>query len=72
MDDLDEQGMIRVTALVLHHHIEDGCRKRWPIAAQFRIFDDAAMNLPTTATASSPRTRALSCPTYEEVREFYQ
>ncbi|CBJ30826.1 calcium-dependent protein kinase [Ectocarpus siliculosus] len=40
IDDLDVQAMIKVTSLVLHHHISEGCAMSWPIDPRFNIFND--------------------------------
>lgn len=32
--------MIKVTSLVLHHHIAEGCAMSWPIDPRFNIFND--------------------------------
>lgn len=32
--------MIKVTSLVLHHHISEGCAMSWPIDPRFNIFND--------------------------------
>lgn len=39
-DASSSQAMIKVTSLVLHHHIAEGCAMSWPIDPRFNIFND--------------------------------
>ncbi|CAN0072359.1 unnamed protein product, partial [Ectocarpus sp. 4 AP-2014] len=61
IDDLDVQAMIKVTSLVLHHHISEGCAMSWPIDPRFNIFNDPpGMEVASSSNGSSNGSRGVA------------
>ncbi|CAM9309871.1 unnamed protein product [Chrysoparadoxa australica] len=87
IDELDAEGMMKVTALVLHYHIVQGCGAPHPgeqgaanLSEKYRVFDDSAMQQSNRGGAAAGCRSRLSYtsgqrnlvpPTYDDVYDFY-